>query len=213
MPPERAGSPAHYQQPAFDGSRPGEFFANVSPAPFKPGMRTLTFHEAIPGHHFHLALQMESDLPLHQKILVFTGHVEGWALYAEKLMREHGMFPDTHSKLSNMWSELFRAARLVVDTGIHYKRWSREEARAFYNDNLGTPINNEIDRYIVWPGQATAYKTGELKILELRQRAIDALGDNFDIKKFHNLMLQHGNMPLNLLETQVMLFIERELAA
>jgi len=209
MPPERAGSPAHYELPSFDGTRPGAFFANVSPGPYKPGMRTLTFHEAIPGHHFHLALQMESDLPLHQKVLVFTGHVEGWALYAEKLMREHGLYPDVHSRLENLGSELFRAVRLVVDTGLHFKRWTRQQAQDYANDNMGTPLNREIDRYIVWPGQATAYKIGELKILELRQRAMDELGDKFDIKKFHNLVLQHGNMPLNLLEEQMALFIEQ----
>ena len=173
-------------------------------------MCTLTFHEAIPGHHFHLALQQESDLPLPQKVMVFTAHVEGWALYAEKLMRELDMYPDIHSKIQNRWSELFRAARLVVDTGIHYKRWSRQEALDYYNDNLGNSIANEIDRYIIWPGQATAYKIGELKILELRQRAMDALGERFDIKQFHNLMLQHGQMPLSVLEEQVMRMIEKE---
>lgn len=209
MPPQKQGSPAHYVPPSLDGSRPGTFFANISPPPYKPGMRTLTFHEAIPGHHFHLALQQESNLPLFQKALFFTAHVEGWALYAEKLMRDIGMYPDVHSKIQNRWSELFRAARLVVDTGIHYKRWSRQEALDYYANNLGAPIANEIDRYIIWPGQATAYKIGELKILELRQRAMDALGDRFDIKQFHNLVLQHGQMPLNVLEQQVMQMIEQ----
>lgn len=208
MPPERAGAPAHYEPPSFDGLRPGIFFANVSPPPYKPGMRTLTYHEAIPGHHFHLALQGESNLPLVQKILIFTAHVEGWALYAEKLMRGLGMYPDVHSKIENRWSELFRAARMVVDTGIHYKRWTRQQALDYFNDTLGTPLSSEIDRYIVWPGQACAYKVGELKILELRQRAVDALGERFDIKAFHNLMLQHGNMPLDILEQQVDRYIE-----
>lgn len=210
MPPERAGAPAHYDPPSFDGLRPGVFFANVSPPPYKPGMRTLTFHEAVPGHHFHLALQGESNLPLAQKILIFTAHVEGWALYAEKLMRDLDMYPDLHSKIENRWSELFRAARMAVDTGIHYKRWTRQQALDYFNDALGTSLPSEIDRYIVWPGQACAYKVGELKILELRQRAMDALGERFDIKQFHNLMLQHGNMPLDILEAEVGRFIEAQ---
>jgi len=200
----------YYQAPAVDGSTSGTFFANLRNQTFRPGMRTLAYHEAVPGHHFHLALQRELTLPTIQNVLVFTSHVEGWALYSEKLAREENFFPDQHSLLHNMWSELFRAARMVVDTGLHYKRWSRQEALDYYNNNLGTPIPNEIDRYIVWPGQATAYKVGELKILELRQRAKDELGDNFDIKDFHNVMLSYGQMPLNILEEQVNLYIERE---
>lgn len=206
---ENTAPGGYYQPPAVDGSTPGTFFANLRNQTFRPGMRTLAYHEAVPGHHFHLALQRELTLPTVQNVLVFTAHVEGWALYSEKLAREEGFFPEQHSLLHNLWSELFRAARLVVDTGIHHKRWSRQEALDYYNNNLGTPIPNEIDRYIVWPGQATAYKVGELKILELRQRAKDELGDAFDIKEFHNVMLAHGQMPLSILEEQVNLYIER----
>lgn len=212
MPPERRGAGAHYDPPAFDGSRPGVFFTNINPPPFKPGMRTLTYHEAIPGHHFQLALQQELDLPLARKILVFTAYVEGWGLYAETLMRELDMYPDVHSKIGNYEMELLRAGRLVADTGIHYKRWTRQQALDYYSDNLGGARPNEIDRYISWPGQATAYKIGELKILELRQRAMDELGEAFDIKTFHNVMLKHGQMPLAVLEQQVMDYIEQEKA-
>lgn len=212
MPPERRGAGAHYDPPAFDGSRPGVFYTNINPPPFKPGMRTLTYHEAIPGHHFQLALQQELDVPLARKILVFTSYVEGWGLYAETLMRELDMYPDVHSKIGNYEMELLRAGRLVADTGIHYKRWTRQHALDYYSDNLGSSRPNEIDRYISWPGQATAYKIGELKILELRQRAMDELGEAFDIKTFHNVMLQHGQMPLAVLEQQVMGYIEQEKA-
>ncbi len=208
MPPEKAGAPAHYVPPSFDGSRPGTFFANVNPPPFKSEMRSLTFHEAVPGHHFQLALQMESDLALVQKVLTFNAHVEGWALYAEKLVRSIGMYPDLHSKIDNRWLELFRAARLVLDTGIHAQRWTRDEARRYAEDNLGFSLSYEVDRYIAWPGQAVSYKAGELKILELRKRVNDELGETFDIKAFHNIMLQYGQMPLSVLEKQVQLYIE-----
>ena len=206
---------AYYQTPSFDGSRPGVFYINFGNGlPFKPGMQTLTYHEAIPGHHFQLALQQESEnLPDFQKILIFTSHAEGWALYTEKLAREYGMFEEPFNLVQNMWSELFRAARLVVDTGIHYKRWSLQEAADYYTETLGFPIWGEIYRYVVIPGQALAYKTGELKIIELRERARDALGTRFDIKDFHDVVLMNGGMPLSILEEVVDHYIETTLAS
>jgi uncharacterized protein (DUF885 family) len=212
---QEATSPgAYYRQPSFDGSRPGVFFINLGRLPFKPGMQTLTYHEAVPGHHFQLALMQESDhLPTFQKIIFFTSHAEGWALYAEKLAREIGMYTDAHSKLSNRWSELFRAVRLVVDTGLHYKRWSRDETITYMTDNLGFPIAREVDRYIVIPGQALAYKSGELKIIQLRQRAEQALGSDFAISEFHDVVLLNGGMPMSILEEVVDHYIEAKLAS
>ena len=167
-------------------------------------MQTLAYHEGVPGHHFQLALQRKMQgIPTFQKVLPFTAHLEGWALYTEKLARELGFYKDTYSKLANLWSELFRGARLVLDTGIHYKRWTRDQAMAYARDNVGTPLTGEIDRYIAWPGQACSYKVGELKILELRDKMKKALGDKFTLKAFHNLILKNGSMPLSLLEKVV----------
>ncbi len=204
-PNQEATSPgAYYIPPSLDGSRPGTFYVNLAHLPIKPKMPTLAYHEGIPGHHFQLALQQEQDtLSTFQKVSTFTAHAEGWALYAEKLAREQGFYKTVHSRIENLWSELFRAGRLVVDTGIHYKRWSRGEALDFYSRALGTPIPGEIDRYIAWPGQAASYKVGELKILALRDRARSALGERFDIRAFHNVILNGGGMPLSILERVV----------
>jgi len=192
---------AYYQPPALDGSRPGIFYVNLAGVPNKAGMQTLAYHEGVPGHHFQLAVQREMQgIPTFQKVLGFTAHLEGWALYTEKLARELGFYKDPYSRLGNLWSELFRATRLVLDTGIHYKRWTRDQAVAFARDNVGTPLQGEIDRYIAWPGQACAYKVGELKILELREKMKTALGDKFSLKAFHNLILLNGSMPLSVLE-------------
>jgi uncharacterized protein (DUF885 family) len=192
---------AYYQPPALDGSRPGIFYVNLANLPSKTGMQTLAYHEGVPGHHFQLAVQRETQgIPTFQKALGFTAHLEGWALYTEKLARELGFYKDAYTKLGNLWSELFRASRLVLDTGIHYKRWTRDQAQSYANDNVGTRLVGEIDRYIAWPGQAASYKIGELKILELREKMKKALGDKFTLKAFHNLILLNGSMPLAVLE-------------
>jgi uncharacterized protein (DUF885 family) len=192
---------AYYQPPALDGSRPGIFYVNLAGVPNKAGMQTLAYHEGVPGHHFQLAVQRESQgIPTFQKVLGFTAHLEGWALYTEKLARELGFYKDPYSRLGNLWSELFRATRLVLDTGLHYKRWTRDQAVAFARDNVGTPLQGEIDRYIAWPGQACSYKIGELKILELREKMKQALGQKFSLKAFHNIILLNGSMPLSVLE-------------
>jgi uncharacterized protein (DUF885 family) len=197
---------AYYVSPSLDGSRPGMFYVNMTGVNVaRYGMPTLAYHEAIPGHHFQIAIQQElTGIPTFRTGINYTSFAEGWALYAEHLAWEVGFYEDDpYGNLGRLQSELFRAARLVVDTGIHSKGWSREEAIDYMVDNVGysrTEMTREVERYIVWPGQATAYKIGMIKILELRERAAQALGDDFDIKEFHNLILGSGAMPLEILE-------------
>jgi uncharacterized protein (DUF885 family) len=191
----------YYQPPKLGESNPGVFYANLSYQHFKPGMQTLAYHEAIPGHHFQFAIAREAeDARLYQALFFFTGYAEGWALYAEKLAKEYGFYEDPHSIIGYLRSELFRAARLVLDTGIHSKKWTREKALQYMLENIGWSWPGEIDRYIIWPGQACAYKIGELKMLELRKKAQERLGDDFNIKEFHCIVLEHGSVPLEVLE-------------
>ena len=168
-------------------------------------MRTLAFHEAIPGHHLQNALSLENDtLSLYRKFGYYTSAFgEGWALYSEKLAVEAGLAENLYDELGVLQSELFRAVRLVVDTGIHYKRWTREEAMSYMKSITGmsdTEVVTEIERYIVWPGQACSYKVGMLKILELRERAKKELGNKFDIRSFHSAVLDNGEPPLFIVE-------------
>ena len=194
----------HYSRASLDGKHKGVFYANPGNYTFKPGMPTLTYHEAIPGHHFQFAIQQESsENRLFRNLFFFTGYVEGWALYAEKLGMENGWFEDSYTKLGYLSSELLRAVRLVLDTGLHYKKWSRDQAYGYMIENLGWGSYRSIDRYIIWPGQACAYKIGELKILELRKRTKKALKKQFDIKEFHKIILEHGSVPLDILEQLV----------
>ena len=144
-----------------------------------------------------------ADIPMYRNFTFFTAYIEGWALYAEKLAFEQGLYNDIYSELGYLNSELFRAVRLVVDTGIHYKRWNREQTADYMKQNMGWASYGEIDRYSVWPGQACAYKIGELKILELREKAKIKLGDDFNLKEFHDVILRHGAIPLDLLENVV----------
>ena len=200
---------AYYNPPSLDGSRPGIFYANLRDVTEIPrfGMRTLAFHEAVPGHHLQIALAMENgDLPLFRRFLPLTVFVEGWALYAERLALENGLHPTPYDRLGALSAELFRAVRLVVDTGIHAKRWTREEAIAYMIVNAGMPATDaraEIERYIVMPGQACAYKTGQLKILALRERAKARLGADFDLRDFNDLVLSNGALPLEILDRVV----------
>ena len=204
---EQTAAGGYYQAPAFDGSRPGVFYANLYDIKQTPtfGMRTLTFHEAVPGHHFQIALNQENeDLTMYRKMGYRTSaFTEGWALYSEQLAVEVGMTKNLYDELGVLQSEMFRANRLVVDTGMHFKRWTREEAMAYMKKTTGmsdTEVRVEIERYIVWPGQATSYKMGMLKILELRKKAKDALGEKFDIREFHTVVLDQGIVPLFILE-------------
>ena len=208
----------YYMSPSLDGSRPGVFYANLYDIKQTPtySMRTLAFHEAIPGHHLQNALGMENeDLSIYRKFGYYTSAFgEGWALYSEKLAVEAGLTKDLYDELGVLQSELFRAVRLVVDTGIHFKRWTREEAMLYMKDITGmsdTEVVTEIERYIVWPGQACSYKVGMLKILELRERAKKELGDKFDIRDFHSAVLDHGEPPLFIVENFVDQMIEESL--
>jgi uncharacterized protein (DUF885 family) len=207
---KEATAGTYYQPAPLDGSSPGTFYANLSYQHRKSDMQTLTYHEAVPGHHFQISLEQESaHTPLFKALFFFTGYAEGWALYAEKLAKEYGFYADVHSQLGNLRSELFRACRLVVDTGLHSKKWSRDKALQYMLENSGYGWYGEIDRYIVWPGQACAYKIGELTILALREKARTELGESFAIKEFHTTVLEYGSVPLEILEKRVDEYIDK----
>ncbi|NQX82958.1 MAG: DUF885 domain-containing protein [Flavobacteriaceae bacterium] len=203
---EKSAGKAFYNRPAADGSRPGVYYANLYDMESMPTyqMEALAYHEGIPGHHMQLAIQQElKEVPMFRKFGGYTAYTEGWGLYSEFIPKEMGFYADPYSDFGRLAMELWRACRLVVDTGIHSKRWTREEGIKYYTDN--TP-NAELDaikmveRHIVMPGQATAYKIGMLKILELRKKAKEAIGDKFDIREFHEVVISHGAIPLNVLE-------------
>ena len=208
-----------YVRGSLDGSRPGAFHAGPGiAAEAWYAMPTLAYHEAIPGHHFQIALSQEADLPGFRNVVGFSGYAEGWALYTERLAWELGWYEDDpYGDLGRLQGEAFRAARLVVDTGIHAKGWTFDQALDYLIENSGFEKGDSVDpeieiaRYIVMPGQATAYKVGMLKMLELRQRAMDQLGERFDLKEFHTIVLSNGSMPLEVLERVVDAYIERKL--
>jgi len=216
---EKNSAGAYYNGPSRDGSRPGTFYANLYDIKATPkyGMRTLAYHEAVPGHHFQSAIQSElQGLPEFRKEAHFTSYSEGWGLYAERLAWEMGFQDDPYDNLGRLQAELFRAVRLVVDTGIHAKRWTREEAIDYMLTNTGMveiEVISEIERYIVNPGQATAYKVGMMAILRLREEAKQALGDKFDIRDFHDVILKNGALPLVAIREQVMKYVEEKKAA
>ena len=200
---------AFYNQPAVDGSRPGTYYINLKDVAEQPKylMQALAYHEGIPGHHMQIAIAMELEgLPKFRTLGGHTSYIEGWALYAESIPKELGLYKDPYSDFGRLSMEIFRAARLVVDTGIHTKKWTREEAVQYYLDNIPNPegdVRAEIDRYIVWPGQATAYKIGMLKIQDLRKDAETRLGAQFDLREFHDVVLANGSVPLKVLEELV----------
>ncbi len=200
-------SGGYYSGPAVDGSRPGAFYAATTGADYPYKMPSLAYHESVPGHHYQIALAQELDLPLFRTDIGFIGHIEGWALYAEWLAYDLGWYEgNVYSDLGRLQYEMFRAVRLVVDTGVHAKGWTYDEAATYMVDNIGYPrgvAEGELWRYITWPGQATAYKIGMIKLLELRQKAQDALGDQFDLKAFHNVVIGNGGVPLAILEQLV----------
>ncbi|WP_299901577.1 DUF885 family protein [uncultured Aquimarina sp.] len=213
---EEGSAGAYYNRPAMDGSRGGVFYANLRNVheSVKFGMKTLAYHEGIPGHHFQIAIQSELEgVPIFRTIGLFTSYIEGWALYSEQLAWELGFYEnDPFGNLGRLQAEMFRAVRLVVDTGIHHKKWTREQAIDYMVQNTGmttTEVTTEIERYIVWPGQACAYKIGMLKILELREKAKKELGDRFDLREFHNAVLKDGAVPLDILEEIIDAYIER----
>jgi len=206
---EETSAGAYYQRPSLDGQRPGVFFANlrdVSEVP-KFSMRTLAYHEGIPGHHFQIAITQELEgIPIFRRLLPFTAYSEGWALYTEQLAWEIGFQDNPLDNLGRLQAEMFRAVRLVVDTGMHHKRWSREQAIDYMLEHTGMgekDVTAEIERYLVMPGQALSYKVGMMKILELRERAKRELGENFSLPEFHDRILGNGALPLTLLERVV----------
>jgi uncharacterized protein (DUF885 family) len=197
----------------MDGSRPAAFHTGIGGSrAYKFNMPTVAYHEAIPGHHFQIAIAQEMDLPLFRNDVVLNAYAEGWALYAERLAWEMGLYDDDpYGNIGRLHLELLRAVRLVTDTGIHTMRWSREEAKAYMNQALGDPSgrwSHEVDRYIVLPAQAAGYKIGMLKILELREMAMEAMGEQFNIKEFHTVILGNGSMPLEILERLVQDYID-----
>jgi len=200
---------AFYNSPAIDGSRPGTYYINLKDVKEQPKflMQALAYHEGIPGHHMQLAIAQELEgLPKFRTLGGHTAFIEGWALYSEALPKEIGLYNDPYKEFGQLGMEIFRAARLVVDTGIHAKKWDREKAVQYYLDNIPNPegdVRAEIDRYIVWPGQATAYMIGKLKIEEIREKAEGELGDDFDIRKFHDTLIANGSVPLSILEELV----------
>jgi uncharacterized protein (DUF885 family) len=207
---EKGSAGAYYNPAAMDGSRQGTFFANLRDTAETPtwGMKTLAVHEGIPGHHFQIATALELEgMPLIRQQTLYSAYAEGWALYAERLAAEIGLYKDDpFGDLGRLQAELFRAARLVVDTGLHAKGWTREQAIAYLVDTTGTAESDstsEVERYMGLPGQACAYKVGQLKILELREKAKAELGPKFNLKDFHTVMLENGGVPLSVLERLV----------
>jgi uncharacterized protein (DUF885 family) len=201
---------AYYQPLSSDGSRPGFYYVNLFKPEARPKweMEVLTTHEAVPGHHLQIALQYENSagVPMIRRMSDFTAYAEGWALYAESLGAQVGLYTDPYQKFGQLTYDMWRAVRLVVDTGIHSQGWTRQRAIDFFMQNAPKSeldISNEIDRYIAWPGQALAYKVGQLKILELREAARQALGENFDIREFHDVVLSTGAVPLSVLDHTV----------
>lgn len=212
---EKSAGKAFYQRPTPDGSRPGIYYANLYDMKSMPTyqMEALAYHEGIPGHHMQIAIAQELDgIPQFQKFVSFTAYTEGWGLYTEQLAKEMGFYKDPYSDFGRLAMELWRACRLVVDTGIHAKKWSREKAIQYLLDNTPNPDEDSrkaIERYIAMPGQATAYMIGKLKIVEIRERLRKELGDKFDIKGFHDEILKDGPVPMNVLENKLNAWAEK----
>ena len=213
---EKNAGKAFYQQPAKDGSRPGTYYANLYDMSAMPTyqMEALAYHEGIPGHHMQIAIAQElEEIPQFRKFSFYTAYVEGWGLYSELLPKEIGYYKDPYSDFGRLAMELWRSCRLVVDTGIHSKKWTREEGIAYYKENTPNAESDcikMVERHIVMPGQATAYKIGMNKILELRENAKQELGEDFDIREFHDVILLDGAVPLNILEEKVDNWVSEE---
>lgn len=213
---ESSAGIAFYEHPSEDGSRPGVYYVNLRNMRDLPKheAQVVLYHEGAPGHHFQIALAQELEgLPKMRRYGNYTAFAEGWGLYTERLTGEMGLFQDLESQFGKLSLELLRASRLVLDTGIHYKKWSRVQALSYMKKNVPGSVDdqkNEIERYFVIPGQATAYMVGMLKIVELRQKAQEKLGELFDIRDFHDVVLQNGALPLSELETNVLSYIDKK---
>ena len=209
---------AYYQPPSLDGSRPGYYYVNLYKPETRPiwEIEVLTAHESVPGHHLQIALSYEmTGVPQFRRNADYTAFVEGWALYSEKLGYQLGLYQDDFQKMGQLNYDMWRAVRLVVDTGMHAFKWNRDQAVYFFKQNTGKSdldINNEIDRYISWPGQALAYKVGQLRIQALRAEAEKTLGDRFDVRAFHDKLLGSGALPLSVLETEMRAWIAEQSA-
>src|SRR6185436_17274179 len=209
---------ASYQAPSADGKRPGIFYINTFNLKAQPrfGLETLSLHEAAPGHHFQIAIQQElTELPRFRRFNNYVSYAEGWALYAESIGKELGLFTDPYQWYGRLSDEMLRAMRLVVDTGLHAKGWTREQAIAYMHENSSiaeSEIEAEVDRYIVYPGQALGYKVGDPRIQALRRRAAAALGDRFDLREFHTQVLEDGALPMDVLEAKIGWWIEKQQA-
>jgi len=216
---EQSTTTAYYQRGSLKAGRPGYYFANTYALETRPRweMEALTLHEAVPGHHLQISIQQElEDLPWFRQNPSYTAFVEGWGLYSESLGEEMGFYQDPYSKFGQLTYEMWRAIRLVVDTGMHYLGWSRQQAIDFFMANAGKSEHDivvEIDRYIVWPGQALAYKIGELKIKELRAYAEEKLGEEFDIRAFHDEVLGKGAVPLKVLDSNIRAWVDQQAVA
>jgi uncharacterized protein (DUF885 family) len=194
----------YYEPASFDGKRKATFHVNMGYTMPKPGMPSLLYHETVPGHHYQFAIQQElTQGRIFKNLFFITGFAEGWAMYVQSLAMELGWLPDIYARIEELNSQLFRAVRVVLDAGIHSQKWSKESALQYQYDNLGWSSPNEVDRYIVWPGQACSYTIGRLKIMELREKAKQELGSKFDLKEFHMVVLENGSLPLDLLEELV----------
>jgi uncharacterized protein (DUF885 family) len=206
---EKSQTTAYYEPGSPEAGRAGYFFANTYDVKSRPKweMEALTAHEAVPGHHLQISLAQELEgMPEFRRYGMYTAFVEGWGLYAESLGYDLGLYEDPYSRFGQLTYEMWRAVRLVVDTGMHSLGWTRDQAVAFFKDNASKTdhdINVEIDRYIVWPAQALAYKVGQLKFKELRERTRAALGDKFDLRAYHDFVLSQGALPLETLEARV----------
>jgi len=210
---EQSAGKAFYQRPAPDGSRPGIYYANLYDMEAMPiyQMAALAYHEGIPGHHMQLAIKQElTGIPMFRKFGGYTAHTEGWGLYSEKIPKEIGLYQDPYSDFGRLAMELWRACRLVVDTGMHTKKWTRDESIEYYTSNTPNAVSDAVkmvERHVVMPSQATAYKIGMNKIIELREHAKVQLGAQFDIREFHDIVLKNGPVPLNVLADLVDAYI------
>jgi uncharacterized protein (DUF885 family) len=213
---EKEAAGAQYNQGAKDGSRPGRILVNTSEPESRKtiSMESTAYHEGSPGHHLQISIAQElEDLPPVRQQGFYTAFAEGWALYSERLGKEIGFYKDPYSDYGRLQDEMLRAIRLVVDTGFHSKKWTRDQVVAFFHEHSAVDeveVQSETDRYISWPGQALAYKVGQMKILELRERAKKELGSKFDIRRFHDAVLGAGALPMGLLEDRINAWIAAE---
>jgi uncharacterized protein (DUF885 family) len=216
---EKTAAPAYYESGAPDGSRPGRLFIDTYNATDRNlyQVEDMTYHEGLPGHHLQLSIAQElKDIPAFRKYQGYTAYVEGWGLYSERLGKDVGLYQDPYSDYGRLQGDIWRAIRLVVDTGVHSKHWTRDQMVQYFHDHSSlddTSIESEVDRYIGWPGQALAYKIGQLKILELRDRARKALGDKFDLRAFHDQVLDSGALPLDVLSDRIDAWIAAQKAS